>query len=363
MPNQPSVIYRVLDSQHNLVAAALKHPAGWEAQSHVDWSFQRYSVPVRVFFRTFDPQGPAMVEFFPIEPYCWIEPNLGFQREGQDAGGGALLLKPMPAADALMRWVIPKYRGDPRGFRITNVVPVPDLASRLGVPPAANVMREGVRVTLEVAANGMTFEEEFYGLKVMSPGISTYGGAGCLVQYNWGFERLFSLRAEKGRLDSLREQLWEIVLSVKVNPLWERLLAHVTQQIAQQFEQAMQVGYAQIEAAGRISRQISAQSNAWLEQQQHQREAATHADQQRRHQEQAAWGRYTTDDAFSDYIMGRETYHDPYEEFGSSQHAGSRDYVWTDRQGNYQYSDDALFDPNLGANTEWVLMKKKTVGE
>jgi hypothetical protein len=165
-----------------------------------------------------------------------------------------------------------------------------------------------------------------------------------------------------GQLDSCRDRLWACVRSSKVNPEWEQLCARVFQQLKQQFDQYIQAGYDQIAAAGQLSRQISANNQQWLDQQQQQREAAARSDAQRRAQEQSSWGAYTTSDAFGDYIMGRETYADPGDPTGASQH-GYHNYVWTDGQQGYQYSDDANFDPNVGSDRTWTLMRKKQVGD
>jgi hypothetical protein len=358
----PPAVHQVLDQQHRLVAATFEHPPSWQAQSQVVWNFQHHSLPVRVSGRAFNPRSGAQVEFFPVEQFYWIDPDLGLQQQGQGTGG-VTLLRPLSAADTMVRWVLPKYRGHVQGARVLGVTPLPRLAQLLKAEAQTrDTTTEGVRVDIEYGEQGRPFAEQFFGLRFALPGIPTYGAAGTLVQYNWGFARLFSFRAPAGQLDAHAPTCWAIVRSLRVNPRWEQLCAQVFQQLKQQFDQYLQAGYANIEAAGRLSKQISAQNDAWLQQQQQQREAAWQSDQQRRAQEQSAAGDYNANDAFGDYIMGRETYDDPYYQYGS-QHSGYHNYVWTDGQGNYQYSDDANFNPNVGATTDWVLMKKRQVGE
>jgi hypothetical protein len=51
------------------------------------------------------------------------------------------------------------------------------------------------------------------------------------------------------------------------------------------------------------------------------------------------------------------TYEDPY--WGESQQSNLYDYVWTDGQGNYQPTNDASYDPNVGATTNWQLMQRR----
>lgn len=357
---QPSV-HQIADPQHRLVAVRFLHPASWQAQSQMQWNFQNYCLPVRIFARTFDPQTGAMMEFFPTEAFYWIDPYMGFQKPGQE-NGGSVLMQPMSAADAMTRWVIPKYRGNAQNPRITAINSFPQLPQVLKIPPANNGQHEGVSVKLEYSENGRTIEEEFIGLKVAYQGIPSYGAAGTLLQYNWGFDRLFSFRAEKGQLDGLRDLFWSITRSVEVNPQWEQLYAQVIQQMQQQFNQYLQAGYDSINAATQMSRQISAQNDAWLQGQEQRRQSEWQSDQMRRQSEQQSWGAYTNSDAFGDMMMGRETYNDPYYEYGS-QHSGYHNYVWTDSQGSYQYSDDANFNPNIGGTTNWTLMEKKQVGQ
>lgn len=363
MSEQAKAVHRVLDEQHRMVAAVFEHPSEWRAESRVSWNFAHYSLPVKVAGRVSDPTGSAVLEFFPVEWFCWIEPDMGFYRQGQDLNDGMFLLRPMPATDLLTQWVVRKHRGGAQNLRLVGARVVPHLAETLGAAPQQGVAREGASARVEYTdPSGRPVEEEFFGLKVTFDGIQTYGAAGCLTQYNWGFARLFSFRAEAGRLDAARDRLWSIVHSMKVNPDWEQLCARVFQQLKQQFDQYIQAGYDQIAAAGRLSRQISANNDQWLAHQQQRREQEAHSDAMRRQQEQSQWGAYTSSDAFGDYMMGRETYADAGDPTGSSQH-GYHDYVWTDGQQNYQYSDDANFDPNVGGDRNWTLMKKRQVGE
>ncbi len=363
-PGPSSTVHQILDPQHGLVAARFQHPADWQAQSQVVWNFQNYSSPVKVSARIAHPHTAAMVEVWPVEQFCWIEPNMGFYQPGHDVGGGSVLLPPMPAPEAMTRWLIPKLRGNVPGLQIVGAGAMPQLAQMLNVNAASTGgVFEGAGAKVQYVAGGRMLEEEFYGLKVSFQGIPTYGAAGCLTQYNWGLSNLFSVRAERGQLDAQRDVAWAIMQSFKVNPQWEQLLARILQQLQQEFDRYIQAGYAQIEAASQLSRQISAQNAAWLQQQEQQRNAAWQSDQQRRAQDAAARDNYSTNDAFSDMIMGRETYTDPNSSTGSSQHYGYHQYVWTDALGNVQYSDDANYNPNIGSSTQWTLIQQKQIGD
>lgn len=351
----------MLDHQHQMVAATFEYPPTWHAESQVVWNFQHHSFPVQLFGRVRHPDGVTGVELFPVEWCCWIEPNLGIHQPGQPLGDGMILLPPMSAPDMMTRWILSKYRRHVEGLTILGVTPLPRLATALGTE-IKGAATEGVSVKLAYRENGREIEEELYGLRAEFPGIPTYGAAGMLVQVNWGMVRLFGFRAERSHFDEHREAFWSIIQTTKPNPQWEQVCAQRIEELKQLFEQYLRAGYAQIEAATQLSRQISAQNDAWLNQQAQQREAAYQSEQRRRHDEQQSQGGYTANDAFGDYIMGRETYDDPYWQYGS-QHSGYHDYVWTDKQGNYQYSNDANFDPNVNASSNWVLMRKKQIGD
>lgn len=359
-PRLPSVaVHQILDTQmgSGMPVAAVRHPAHWQARSQVVWDMQRHSLPLRVFANLFDPTTGDWVEFFPATAFYWLEPNWGFGRPGQE-DGGITLMPPMSAADAIVKWILPHYRAQGvTGLKIVNIQAVdPQRLRTPGSSAMQGVTQEAVCVRFEYSANGRNLEEEIYGLKTTNPGIPTYGAAGMIVQHNWGFDRLFSFGATKGRLEASRDTAWRIVSSVRMNPQWERLYSTILQQIVQQFNANLQAGYDQIAAAGALSRQISANNDALLHQMEQQRQAANLAEQQRRHSNQQT---YTTADAFSDMIMGRDTYDDPYYPNGS-QH-GFHDEVWTDGQGNYEYRDNGDADPNVGSNRTWTLMQKRQV--
>lgn len=356
----PVAVHRILDHTHRAVAATFEYPPGWRAESRVDWNFEHRALPVRLAARVSHPEGVASVDLYPIEWFCWVEPNLGFYREGQDLGDGTSLLRPMPAAEAMGRWVLPKLRGRAEGLTVLGMTPLPRLADALGSKISGGARTEGVCAKLAYRENGLDVVEELYGLRAEFEGIPTYGAAGVLVQTNWGFARLFGYRAASARADEFRDGFWNVVRTVKPEPQWEKICEQRTLELKALFEQYLRAGYQQIEAATQMSRQISAQNQQWLDQQAARREAEYQSDQ-RRLRDEGSRGSYSANDAFGDYLMGRETYDDPYYEYGS-QH-GYYDYVWTDKQGNYQYSNDANFDPNPNASSDWVLMRKKQIGD
>jgi hypothetical protein len=344
----PLVLHQILDRVHgSVVAAVFEHPAGWAAQSQVGWNFQNVSLPVLVFARAAAPGGLESFEMLPVESFVWLEPNYGMLQPGSNHLG-QICMAPQKAADAMSRWVIPKYRGRCPGVRILSTAPAPELA-RLVPPQPGQAPPEGVCTVIDYTDNGQPVEEAFFGLKIGNQ-IPYSGPQGMTLQTNWGFLKLFAYRAAKGQLVPQRDRFWRMATSLRINPLWDQLCGQINQQLQAQFQAYIQAGYSQIQAAGQISRQISANNDAMLASFAQQRQAAARS-------HPAHSGRSPTD-GFDEYIRGVETLKDPY--MGTSQQDATYQYHWTDGSGSYQHSNDPFFNPNIGSNLQWALMEKST---
>jgi hypothetical protein len=345
----PYALHQVLDTHHQgVVAAAFEYPAGWHVQSGLSWNFQNVSFPVTMAARVSDAAGSAVFEFLPLESFCWLQPDYGLYPQGTNLLG-QVLLPPMPAGDAMTRWIIPRHRGDRPGLTVMEVRPMPLLAKALAMD-LGTVAGEGIGVIVRYIENGHAVQEEFYGINA-AQSVPYTGPQGLTMQINWGFVRLFSYRSEPEQLDPLRPVFWRIARSVKVNPQWQQLFNQVMQQLQQQFDQFIQAGYSQIQAAGELSRAISANNDALLAGFEQQRLAA------RRSSASSDGSSRSPNEGFSEYIRGVETMDDPH--WGESQQDYTYKYHWTDGFGNYQHSNDSFFNPNMGSSQDWTLMEPK----
>jgi hypothetical protein len=355
---QPPAFSRhtLVDAQHqNIPAAQFLHPAHWQATGQLTWRYEDMSQPVTSYAITYNPTGPEWVEMLPIESFYWLEPAWGFQQPGSKKLG-QYLLQPMRPEDAMSRWIIPRYRGNRPNLQVVHLQPAPQLPQQLSIP--SQVPLYGVMATIEYTENGQQVEEEIYGAVAYHQPIP-----GAITQTNWGFARLFCFRAKKGELATVRPLCWRVMQSWQTNPAWEQQVYHpMMQQMQQQFQQYIQAGYDQINAANQMSRMISAQNDQFYRHQQERRDTDWQRHQQHMQENASSYGQFSQTDAFGDMMMGRETYHDPYYTEGS-QHYGYNDYVWTNGQGEYQYSNDANFDPNINCSQNWTLMQKKNVGD
>jgi hypothetical protein len=344
------VLHQVIDAQHQgAVVCVFEHPATWRARSSATWRLEDVSFPFTAAAQAFNPAGPQRFELLPQESFCWVQPDYGLFRPGQKTLGQTYLA-PMSAADALVRWVIPKYRGGAEGLGVVDVKPLPGLADRLRVD-LLGMAGEGVAVRVQYTEAGRALEEEFFGVR-LSQDVPYYGPQGLSIQTNWGFVRLFSCRAGRGSLDAEGGLFWRIASSLTMNPRWEQLHAQVLQQLQAQFNQYIQMGYSQIQAAGQLSRAISANNDAFLAGFEQQRQAAAISSARSRDGSDRS-----PNEGFSEYIRGVETMEDPY--WGESQQDYNFKYHWTDGSGNYQHSNDPFFNPNIGSGVNWTMMEPR----
>ncbi|HEY9285520.1 MAG TPA: hypothetical protein VIP46_18860 [Pyrinomonadaceae bacterium] len=368
------VRHEVVDRQHQgVVAYAFQHPAGWQAETNVVWNPQHLHFPLTTFGRVFNPSSTEVFEFLPSEIFIWNEPNY-YAQPGQNEQG-TIHMPPMSGVDALAQLIIPKYRGNCQGGRIVGGGPVPDLVQTLNAVEIKQPhLHQGAVVKIEYVEQGREIEEEFYACHFQHPPL---GGAGFAV-HSWGLARLFCFRAERGRLDAVRETFWKIASSVRFNPEWERLAGQVIQQFAQMANQnsqnAIQAGWDSINAgwqrlrmAGEQSRQFMANNQAYVDRQQQRLQTDWHLQpltppSQTPGNAAGQSGEYTAHEAFVDTIREEESIYNPNAPHNEKV-GGYHDHIWTDQLGNVQATNDPNYDPNTNSDQSWTLARKKRIGD
>lgn len=352
------VTHQVVDQQHGLIAFCFDHPVDWRAQTQIGFNMQFTVQPLQFHGMVTGPADNTAVEMFGPQQFCWIEPNWGRQ-PGQPLGDGTTLLPPMAAADALLNCVLPRFR-QPQALRILQVMPMPQLPQMVNISaPQA----EGVCVRTENPQAGI--EEEFYVVNVVHQGIPTSGAGGYITQYNWGFARFFSFKAAKGKLEQYRGLMWHIMRSVRNNPQWEQVYNGVIQQLRQGHQMVLQQQYQSIQQASALSQMNINNSRQFYEHQSQQIGAEIATFHQHQMEAQQA-NSYTYDQtrAMNDILGGTRTYDDPFYS-GGQQHSGYERFVWANKnqQGDYVYSDDPGFDPNVGSTNTYIQVHEKKLGD
>ncbi len=330
--------------QGGLAVCVFQAPEKWHDESRTVWRYDYTSNPVAIWCSVENPDNEEAFYSFPPVLYFWLRPATQYYRPGQNSGG-LICGPPMAPLQTLLAFV-QQVRGTMPGLQLVGSKALPDLAKVLKLKSSPNQQGVGLKVTYEL--KGKAVEEEFYAV-ADSVDIPYDGPQGRTWQINWGLTAVHSFRAPKGAMDRRRAIFAAMVKSVRINPAWEQRRAAIQNYLTEQFNQQLQAGYDAIAAAGRLSRQISANNDAMLASIDHQLQAS-------RTQSSAAAGRTrSSTDNFDDYIRGVETVDDPY--WGTSQHSINEQYHWTDGYGNYRNSNDAGFNPNHVENGDWQLMQ------
>ena len=337
-------VHTITDQQQGgLPFVALMTPESWQVSGEVRWKYEDVSSPVSAFVRTWNPSKPEAVTFFPLVACYWLQGASAFNRPGSRALG-QLNVQPMSPPESLRSAIVQFYHPNLPSLQIVGVREMPKLAGMLKVDPK-DYTGVGIKVTYE--ENGQSLEEEFYALYYLAR-IPYDGPQGHSIQINWGLVHVHSFKAPRGTLDKRREVLAYIVHSVQTNPQWTQRAEGIRAQLGNQFNQNLAQGYANIEAAGRLSRQISANNDSMIASMDNQRAASNAASS-------SAASARSGNDKFDDYVRGVDTMNDSYTG-GTSQHSSTEQYHWTDGYGNYAHSNDASFDPNQTSSITWQQM-------
>lgn len=326
---------QVLDKQQGGIPVCIFiAPEKWKDSSQVVWNYENTSSPVKAAVSAENPANEEAYYLFPALEFFCLRPDTGYYQQGQNLGGLIFAHQQMSPVQTLAAFVQQARSGVPK-FQLIGSKDLPDLAKALQLPASDNQRGVGVKVTYEI--NGKPVEEEFYGV-FYSVNIPYDGPQGRTWQNNWGLIALHSFRAPRGTLDKRRDVFAAIARSFRPNPAWQQRLAAINKYLADEFNRQLQAGYDQIAAAGRLSRQISANNDAMIASIDHQLQAS------RSSLSGGASEARSSSEKFDDYIRGVETVDDPY--YGTSQHSYTEKYHWTDGYGSYRHANDATYNPN-----------------
>jgi hypothetical protein len=333
---------QVLDHKlGDAVAFTFAAPQKWQDHSQVFWEFGNINMPVTIVAKA---ENPANEEaFFLYEPlqFFSIQPDRGFYREGYSAFK-VTKLRPQPPPDVLEAF-IKRTRSEVSNLKFIGWKELPDLAKSMGTHFASNQRGLGIKASYDL--NNKPVDEEFYAVYYWEniP-------AGKSVQINWGLGALHSFRAPRDTLDKRREVFCAIAKSFRADPQWGQRAFAIKQQLIARWQANLKASYDSIRAAGELSRQLTANSDAFLASVDRGLVASRNSGSATASPE----GRSAADKQ-DDYIRGVDTVSDPL--YGTSQHSLTEQYHWTDGYGNYRNSNDATYDPNHHENGSWQLLQ------
>jgi hypothetical protein len=332
--------------------ASISIPAGWRTSSQVQWDFTSANYPVRVHVRVQSPDGKMWIDLLPMDAVYWMDFLARPIPFGQRSYG-AVYAPNASIEQAMQHLIVLPARGQMPGFQITATRPV-DVA-RLGQAfNYQNLRGEAMSMRVRYTLNGAPAEEDFFTFYTAVQTIPYTGPQGTTHEFHRMLLLSHAVGATDGLLASVYPLLGTVAASIRPDENYQRHIQAVQGYITAQYNAYLQRGYDSIYAAGQLSRTISANNDALLSSMQQQRAAQTRADAARR---AAAGGGTSPNDAFSQYIRGTTRMSDPY--WGTSERDSNYSYHWTDGQGNYRASNDAGFNPNIGAGggPNWQRME------
>jgi hypothetical protein len=332
--------------------ASISIPAGWRTSSQVQWDFTSANYPVRVHVRVQSPDGKMWIDLLPMDAVYWMDFLARPIPFGQRSYG-AVYAPNASIEQAMQHLIVLPARGQMPGYHIPAKRPV-DVA-RLGQAfNYQNLRGEAMSMRVRYTLNGAPAEEDFFTFYTAVQTIPYTGPQGTTHEFHRMLLLSHAVGATDGLLASVYPLLGTVAASIRPDENYQRHIQAVQGYITAQYNAYLQRGYDSIYAAGQLSRTISANNDALLSSMQQQRAAQTRADAARR---AAAGGGTSPNDAFSQYIRGTTRMSDPY--WGTSERDSNYSYHWTDGQGNYRASNDAGFNPNIGAGggPNWQRME------
>jgi hypothetical protein len=260
-------------------AYSLLVPDGWRFNGVMEWRHELATLASAVLVVE-DRASEAALETYFLVPHVFSD--LGLVPEGQ-VSTGAVVARPVGAADYLTQLVIPTFRPGATIVETELMPAVADATRATMVPvPGATTDADSARVRVSYQRDGASFDEDFFVTL-------TYYTTPGLV--NWTPTHLHSMRAPSGTLDAAEGRLQMVLSSFAVTPLWAANYQAV-------FDLFLQGQYAAIRSAGELSQYLA-------------RNADEISDINRRAyaEQQAAYDR--VQDGFTEYIQGVEPYEVP----------------------------------------------------
>jgi len=350
------VPYEVTDSSYGgMRVSTLLIPAGWRASSQVRWDYTSANYPVHVYVHIQSPDGKMWIDILPMDVVYWMDRVFQPIPVGQRSFG-AVYAPNLGIDQAMQRLVVQPARGNLPGFQITSKRPIDParLAAAFNVP---DLRGEAMTMHARYTRNGSPAEEDFFTFYRAPETLSYTGPQGTSHEYHRRLMLSHSAGATDGLLPSVYPLLGTIMGSIRPDDAYQRHIQAVKAHITAQYNAALKRGYDSIAAAGQLSRSISANNDALLASMQNQRAAQNRADSSRRAEAQG--GSSGSGDGFSQYLRGTTRMADPY--WGTSERDSNFSQHWTDGQGNYRASNDASFNPNVGAGggANWQRMETR----
>lgn len=343
---------------NDMVSHRVLVPKGWETSGGVTWTPQQTRAYVHLEVSIDAPDGRG-VRYLPNGSFAFTE---GSTAQGQQAQpgqlvGGQIWMAPAgSAAEFVASSLLPFARPEARDVEVLSVREVDELARewrQAFAPVIASQeqtnqmnaqMGSGSQVKTELSAplirvayteGGKRYEEEFSMVYLVTCMSYDLGWGGWMRCWDWAIYHTQSVRAEAGRLDAEMPLLRTVAGSVRPTQRWQAMMDQLNAQLQRQQRQSQQVTMREIQ---KTSRTIAENGNDILE--------MGHESWKR---QQASSDRISH--AWSNTTHGVDDYQLP---DGTTRSLDSSyNHVFTNSTGDFLFTDDANFEPNVHSTQNW----------
>ncbi|MBP7830718.1 MAG: hypothetical protein KA248_12460 [Kiritimatiellae bacterium] len=303
-------------------------PEGWAFEGGVVWDQRNVAFPAQLIYRVASPDGHAALEQMPALAFMWAQ---GGMMGGFGTTYGREMRMPMAAPQVLTEIVIPRYRGDRQPRLVSPPEMAPDYLQAVVVGSGAKdlpTQMMGGRVRIQ-------YDQLIEEIACITAYSQAPGGG------TWACAAIIGIRARAEMFEPLCPVLRGMIASIRGNPGWHAAVNQIQSAL-------IQGQLANIEAAGQLSRSISAQNNAMIAQMDAQRAATPRMG-----------GSSGGDGAsrFAQAMRGTEDAVDPHDG-RTIELPASSNYAWSNALGDRIVTDDPNFNPNLNSTQDWREMKK-----
>jgi hypothetical protein len=312
---------------NNIEACSILVPQGWRYRLGVVWD-PNTIVQANLQFGVTDPQSGAQAEFLPLQYYIFA-PNDPMHPRGSNYMG-AIVCEPITDLEQFARVAYGTGAlSELRSARRVAVEEMPKIAATVQQACGDPNQAKSGRVRFVYNVNGQPWEEDVYLTLIYSP------AQGMVM---WQVYSASVVRAPQGQLDRVTPLMTSILYTTRLNQDWFCGLMYVRDL----FHKRMMGG---IQDAGILSQQISQNSE----------------EIRRMFSDSYKTANETEDrisQSFSETTRGVNTYANPYEGRPVELPSGYND-AWANSKGEYILSNQAGYDPNVGATTEWRRMNQR----
>jgi hypothetical protein len=312
-------------------------PVDWKVDGGVFWRAHP-TMPATVAMRVSNPKGLEQLECFPTVAFSWggyLGPGTMFP-PGANYLGNEVQPPVRNAITYLQERQVPRARAEVKArFIKSEELPKLAEAARQAEPGAGaggpQMSFTAGRVRLEYEVGGTEVEEDLY--CVLNSMSLPMGNMTIQIA-----DKLYALRAPKGRLDDATKVFQTMINSTQINLEWYNKYVQLVQVLTQ-------AQMNQIRAAGDLSRYIS-------------RTSSEISDMMRQSYEQRQASQDRINENWSQYMRGVDEYYNPAEQRAVELPSGYKN-AWVNGSGEYIVSDRLDFNPAVELEGNWQKLERK----